>query len=120
MNREFGAASTAYFGGRSECRIRGVPLPVRYVDFTSMYPTVFALQDLWRWVVADHYEVTTVTAEAQRLLHRRLVRRSVDSTLWGRHQGHPTREPAGLAAVLDSVPRRRARAVFQLPEGLLA
>ena len=70
MNREFGTASTAYFGGRSECRIRGVPLPVRYVDFTSMYPTVFALQDLWRWVVADHFAAKTITAEARDLLQR--------------------------------------------------
>ena len=42
-----GYSMTAYYGGRTECRIRGVELPVRYVDFASMYPTVFVLLDLW-------------------------------------------------------------------------
>lgn len=28
-----GQAMTAYFGGRTECRIRGVPMPARYVDW---------------------------------------------------------------------------------------
>jgi hypothetical protein len=70
MERELGAASTAYFGGRSESRIRGVPLPVRYVDYTSMYPTVFALQGLWRWVIAERFEVRPVTVEARRMLRQ--------------------------------------------------
>src|SRR5207245_2827712 len=38
-----GAAMTAYYGGRAECRIRRVPVPVVYLDFRSMYPTVCSL-----------------------------------------------------------------------------
>ena len=37
----------AFFGGRAECRIRRMPLPVVYIDFTSMYPTVNALLGNW-------------------------------------------------------------------------
>lgn len=68
MIEHLGAASTAYFGGRSESRIRLTPLPVRYVDFTSMYPTVFSLGNLWRWVVARDFVVQDATSEARSLL----------------------------------------------------
>ena len=63
-----GQAMSAYYGGRTECRIRLVPLPVRYVDFASMYPTVFALQRLWDWVIADRLTAQDVTEGAQALL----------------------------------------------------
>jgi len=59
-----GQAMTAYLGGRAEVRIRRVPLPVRYVDFTSMYPTVFELLGLWQWVIAERFEVVDATADA--------------------------------------------------------
>ena len=63
-----GHAMTAYFGGRTECRIRGVPLPVRYVDFASMYPTVFSLLGLWDWVAAADLRSEDATADARRLV----------------------------------------------------
>jgi hypothetical protein len=44
-----GYAMAAFFGGRAECRIRRVPMPVRLYDFTSMYPTVDALLELHRF-----------------------------------------------------------------------
>ena len=47
-----GYAMAAFFGGRAECRIRRVPMPVRLYDFTSMYPTVDALMDLHRFQLA--------------------------------------------------------------------
>jgi hypothetical protein len=60
-----GYSMVAYYGGRSECRIRGLELPVRYVDFASMYPTAFVLLGLWSWVIADHFEAVDATAEAR-------------------------------------------------------
>jgi len=60
-----GQAMSAYLGGRAEVRIRRVPLPVRYVDFTSMYPTVFELLDLWSWVIAERFEVVDATDVAR-------------------------------------------------------
>ncbi len=63
-----GRSMAAYYGGRAECRVRRVPLPVRYVDFTSMYPSVFGLEGLWRWVVCDHFEVEDATGDARAYL----------------------------------------------------
>lgn len=47
-----GYAQTAYFGGRTSAHIRKVPVPVVYVDFLSMYPTVNSLMNLWQFVIA--------------------------------------------------------------------
>jgi len=63
-----GQAMTAYFGGRTEVRIRWTPVPVRYVDFASMYPTVFALLRLWDWVIAGRLAAEDATRDAQALL----------------------------------------------------
>ena len=63
-----GQAMSAYFGGRTECRIRRVPVPVVLVDFLSMYPTVNALMDLWPLFIAERIEITDATDEARRLL----------------------------------------------------
>jgi len=51
-----GYAMTAFYGGRAETRIRRVSLPVVYVDFLSMYPTVNALMGLWELVRAERVE----------------------------------------------------------------
>jgi hypothetical protein len=83
-----GQAMSAYYGGRTECRIRGVPLPVRYVDFASMYPTVFALQRLWDWVVAARLTSADATDDARELLT------SLDRE--GLHDGHVWPRLAGI------------------------
>ncbi len=51
-----GYAMVAYFGGRAEARIRRVSVPVVYLDFASMYPTVAALLGLWPFMVATAVE----------------------------------------------------------------
>lgn len=52
-----GFAQTAFFGGRTSGHIRKVPVPVVYVDFLSMYPTVNGLMDLWKFVIARKIRV---------------------------------------------------------------
>lgn len=47
----------AYFGGRAECRIRRVPVPVVYMDFQSMYPTVCALMNLGKLLTCQRVEI---------------------------------------------------------------
>lgn len=81
-NERIGQATTSYYGGRAECRIRLVPLPVRYVDFTSMYPTVFALQGLWSWVTAERLTSVDATEEALDLLASLTRERLHDSSVW--------------------------------------
>ncbi len=52
-----GFAQSAFFGGRTSAHIRRTAVPVVYTDYLSMYPTVNALMDLWRFVIADRIEV---------------------------------------------------------------
>lgn len=59
----FGYAMCGYFGGRSECRIRRVPVPVLTVDFLSMYPTVNANLGLFELVTANKIRVVDATKE---------------------------------------------------------
>ena len=78
-----GAAMAAFFGGRAETRIRKVPLPVVYLDFLSMYPTVNALMDIWELVIAESIEIEDVTNEVQALLSRpNLATKFFDKDLW--------------------------------------
>jgi hypothetical protein len=64
-----GFAQTAFFGGRTSAHIRKVPVPVVYVDFLSMYPTVNSLMDLWRFVIAREVRVVEhCQAEIKRFL----------------------------------------------------
>ncbi|MGI8559472.1 MAG: DNA polymerase, partial [Solirubrobacteraceae bacterium] len=63
-----GKAMSAYYGGRAECLIRRVAVPVVYLDFLSMYPTVNALMGLWQHVTAARIEVQDATAEVRTLV----------------------------------------------------
>jgi len=47
-----GYAMSSYYGGRTEVRIRNKPIPVTYLDFTSMYPTVYSLLGLDKFLKA--------------------------------------------------------------------
>jgi hypothetical protein len=64
-----GFAQTAFFGGRTSAHIRRVPVPVTYVDFLSMYPTVNGLMDLRRFLIAREVRVVEhCQAEIKRFL----------------------------------------------------
>src|SRR5690242_12171643 len=58
-----GFAQTAFFGGRTSAHIRKIPVPVVYLDFLSMYPTVNSLMDLWRFVIAREIRIVTQCRE---------------------------------------------------------
>ncbi len=63
-----GLAMSAFYGGRAEVHIRHQPLPISLVDFTSMYPSVDQLLDLWPLVTADRVETVDVTDDIRQLL----------------------------------------------------
>ncbi|MEQ9507036.1 MAG: hypothetical protein RLO80_12295 [Hyphomonas sp.] len=65
---DFGRIMSTYFGGRAEVRIRREITQVLYCDFKSMYPTVNALMDLNRFVIADGYTQWDATGEARAFL----------------------------------------------------
>jgi hypothetical protein len=48
-----GMTMTAFFGGRTEVRVRRLPVPVVHTDFRSMYPTVNSLLGLWDIITAE-------------------------------------------------------------------
>src|SRR6266478_6200434 len=64
-----GKCMQAYFGGRSEIRIRHQEMPIVVCDATSEYPTVAALFKLWRLLVAEDVKVEECTTEAQDILN---------------------------------------------------
>ncbi|GAA4403405.1 DNA polymerase [Tsukamurella soli] len=59
-NQALGYAMSAYYGGRAEAHIRNTPVPVVVCDFTSMYPTVDVLMNLWGLLTHED----TVTEDA--------------------------------------------------------
>jgi len=65
-----GRIMTAYYGGRTECKIRKTPVPVTYLDFTSMYPTITTLMRLDRFITAGGITTKDVTDEIRELLSK--------------------------------------------------
>ncbi|MGA2761159.1 MAG: hypothetical protein ABSF08_12685 [Candidatus Cybelea sp.] len=65
-----GRGMAAYTGGRADVRVRRCDVPVRVVDFTSMYPAIFCVQDLQGLLIAPQIVTTIVTTEIKRLVAR--------------------------------------------------
>lgn len=63
-----GYAMAAFYGGRAEVHVRKTPLPVRLVDFTSMYPTVDTLMGVWAIVTASKVDIVDATSDVQAFL----------------------------------------------------
>ncbi|MCH8915536.1 MAG: hypothetical protein IIA82_06815, partial [Thaumarchaeota archaeon] len=58
-----------YYGGKTEVMIRKVSTPVSYVDFTSMYPTLFVLLDLYKFLISKKIIHSNTTHETQDFLN---------------------------------------------------
>jgi hypothetical protein len=80
-NRLLGIAMASYFGGRAEVRIRKVDVPVRVLDFTSMYPTVFILMGLQR-LLTHKLRQRVVTIETREFLATVTAETLFDPSLW--------------------------------------
>jgi hypothetical protein len=98
-----GYSMAAFFGGRAECRIRRTPVPVALVDYTSMYPTVSALTDLYPLKVAQNIEVEEATAEVKKLLDSVTLEKCLDPEIWKQFIGCVLTVPDG-----DILPVRAA------------
>jgi hypothetical protein len=77
-----GYAMASYFGGRAEDRIRKVPVPVVYLDFLSMYPTVCSLMQLWRFYTCERIAVVDATGEVRTLLRSLTLDDCFDPARW--------------------------------------
>jgi hypothetical protein len=79
-----GTIMSTYFGGRAEVRIRREIRQVIYCDFLSMYPTVCALMNLWRFVTANGVDWRDSTAETRDLLRTISLEELYDKDTWQR------------------------------------
>lgn len=64
-----GYSMTTYYGGRTDNRIRKKPVKVDYLDFTSMYPSLYVLLGLDKYLKADKIILIYNTDEVQRILN---------------------------------------------------
>ncbi len=69
-DRILGKCMQAYYGGRSEIRIRHQEVPVVVCDTTSEYPSVAVLLRLWNLLTADKIRVEKCTADARKILRQ--------------------------------------------------
>jgi hypothetical protein len=81
-HRTHGIAMQAYYGGRAECRIRHVQVPVVHTDFTSQYPSVNALLGNGDVLTADKLSFDDVTIEIRKLLSRVTLETTFKPRLW--------------------------------------
>ena len=90
-----GNAFSAFYGGRAECHLRRVAVPVTYVDFTSMYPTVNGLMGLWDVLTATDLQVSDATEAVRDLLARVTLDGAFDPALWRELRGFALVAPEG-------------------------
>jgi hypothetical protein len=90
-----GIAAQAYYGGRSEVRIRLADVPVVHTDFLSEYPTVITLMGLWRFLTARRLRIKTATHEVIALLEGILNKPDTvfEPDLWKELTGYALVEP---------------------------
>jgi len=81
-DRVHGGSMEGYYGGRTECHIVRVSVPVVYTDFLSMYPTVQSLARLEEWLRAGTLHTVNCTAAARRTLGTVTVESCLDPSLW--------------------------------------
>lgn len=71
-----------YYGGKNKCQIRKTPTKVSYLDFTSMYPTIYVLLSMDKFLKAKkiiHYDSTK---ETQNLLDTITKQDVVNKETW--------------------------------------
>lgn len=82
-----GRFMVGYLGGRSEERARRTPLPCRYVDYSSMYVSVFSLLRLHEWLIAESFETYAATRIARQVLAEADREALFDPAFWRRLAG---------------------------------
>jgi hypothetical protein len=81
-DRIHGIAMQAYYGGRTEARIRHVEVPVILTDFKSQYPTVNTLLGNWKVLTAAQLRFRDATAHVRRLLDAVTLDQTFDPSFW--------------------------------------
>jgi DNA polymerase type B, organellar and viral len=81
-NKVLGIAMQSYYGGRAECRIRKIPVPVIHTDFTSQYPTVNALLRNWDVLTSSSVQFVNCSSDAKKLLSKIELENTFDPVFW--------------------------------------
>jgi hypothetical protein len=90
-----GNCMQAYYGGRSEIRIRHQEVPVVVCDTTSEYPSVAGLLKLWPVLIAGQVEVEEYSKEARRLLARANLGTVLNPAEWEKFAFFALTKPSG-------------------------
>ncbi|HEY1883026.1 MAG TPA: hypothetical protein VGG51_08295 [Candidatus Cybelea sp.] len=77
-----GHGSASYFGGRAEVRVRRSEVPVTILDFTSMYASIFILQDLESLISGRIAAVEVPASEIEQLLNEMTAAHLFDKAVW--------------------------------------
>lgn len=91
--RQMGDAMTAFYGGRTECRVRRVPVPVVTVDFRSMYPTVDCLVGVSSLLGSETIRWEDYTEEFRLLVQQASMEEAFTRELWPQLMGFVEIEP---------------------------
>lgn len=79
-----GYLMSAYYGGRSEVRIRKTPMKVTLIDFTSMYPTISILKNIQSILIAPRVEWSDATEKTKNFLNNLTIDTLRNPTNWGK------------------------------------
>jgi hypothetical protein len=90
-----GKCMQAYYGGRSEIRVRHEEMPGVVCDTTSEYPSVAALLNLWAQLIATDLKVQDCTEEARETLDRATLETLLDPSTWLRLAFFASVQPTG-------------------------
>lgn len=90
-----GAAMASFYGGRAECRIRKVPVPVIHTDFVSEYPTCAANLGVWDLLTAERITYADATDGVRADLAGLSIGQCLSRDFWRTLTWFAEIEPAG-------------------------
>ena len=83
-----GYAMSSYYGGRTEVRIKNKAIPITYLDFTSMYPTVYSLLQLDKFLKAKRIKYYEDTENVKRFIEGLKIEDLRNPEIWQRNEMH--------------------------------
>ena len=83
-----GYTMSAYYGGRTEIRIRNKSIPVTYLDFTSMYPTVYSLLRLDKFPKAKRIKYYDNTEDVKHFIENLKIEDLRNPKTWQQNEMH--------------------------------
>lgn len=83
-----GFVMSSYYGGRTEVRIRNKPDRVSYLDFTSMYPTVYSLLNLDKFLKSSKIKVKENVNAVNEFVNSLRIEDIRNPEIWRRSEMH--------------------------------